>query len=132
MLIERFNIPDPEFPDEEIESLNTREMLKRFRKEYSRHVRLRYSHDNSKKEYYVNGNYGVFLLYDFNFFCRVLNVIKQWVMHHFYDFERDPSLQSRLEDFLENADETKGKNCIFESVRRCLKKAVSVQIILEH
>lgn len=58
---------------------------------------------------------------------RVLNVIKQWVMHHFYDFERDPSLELALESFLESGSggdsEGKGKNCIFESVRRCLRKA---------
>ncbi|OXA42794.1 Protein son of sevenless [Folsomia candida] len=94
LLIERFNIPDPQVPPQDAESIHAREMLKRFRKEYSRHIQL-----------------------------RVLNVIKQWVMHHFYDFERDPTLQSALEAFLETADEGRGKNCIFESVRRCLRKA---------
>lgn len=57
-------------------------------------------------------------------FDRVMNVIKQWIIHHFYDFERDPSLQITLEEFLENADDSRGKSSIFESVRRCLKKAV--------
>lgn len=42
LLIERFNVPDPETPVEESESLRTRETLKRFRKEYVRHVHLRY------------------------------------------------------------------------------------------
>jgi len=55
-----------------------------------------------------------------------MNAIKQWVIHHFYDFERDPSLQMRLEEFLETAEESRGKISIFESVRRCLKKAVSL------
>jgi hypothetical protein len=53
-------------------------------------------------------------------------------MHHFYDFERDPTLQSRLEEFLESADETRGRNCIFESVRKCLRKAVSLKLVLAH
>lgn len=96
MLIKRFKIPDPEFPKDEAESIHTREMMKRFRKEYSRHVKL-----------------------------RVLNVMKQWVLHHFYDFERDPSLQASLEEFLDNSEES--KRSIFESVKKCLRKAVSLK-----
>jgi len=117
LLIERYNIPDPDVPEEDNESLMAREMLKRFRKEYSRHVRLRFVCNISFLHTVIFIN-----LCDN---CRVLNVMKQWVMHHFYDFERDPSLKGRLEDFLEKADETRGRNCIFESVRKCLRKAVS-------
>lgn len=94
LLEDRFNIPDPEIAHHEPESIHTREMKKRFRKEYCRHVKL-----------------------------RVLNVMKQWVLHHFYDFERDPTLQQRLEKFLDNTDES--KRSIFESVKKCLRKAVS-------
>lgn len=42
LLIERFNIPEPLIPlEENPESIHVREMLKRFRKEYSRHIQLR-------------------------------------------------------------------------------------------
>lgn len=64
----------------------------------------------------------------------MLNAIKQWVLHHFYDFERDITLQVKLEEFLDTADKNKGKNCvcpsrIFESVRKCLRKAVSIILL---
>lgn len=83
LLIERFNIPEfhitqAETKDNEEVKIQTRnDMLKRFRKEYVKPVQF-----------------------------RVVNVLRHWVDHHYYDFERDITLIHKLKDFLGNV---KGK-----------------------
>ncbi|XP_058800908.1 protein son of sevenless isoform X2 [Phymastichus coffea] len=84
LLIERFKVPDPTrvYDDEERPSRESckpipREDFKRYRKEFSQPVQF-----------------------------RVLNVLRHWVDHHFYDYERDMSLLEKLLEFLSFVNET--------------------------
>lgn len=98
LLIERFKVPDPskvfEFDsDFYIGSSVLREDINRYKKEFCQPVQF-----------------------------RVLNVLRKWIQHHFYDFQRDQILLEKLKFFLLN--EISGKvlrkwaDCVFNLIER--------------
>uniref|UniRef100_H3AG57 SOS Ras/Rho guanine nucleotide exchange factor 2 n=1 Tax=Latimeria chalumnae TaxID=7897 RepID=H3AG57_LATCH len=107
LLIKRFEIPEPKPTEEDRLAIEKGDQpisveLKRFRKEYVQPVQL-----------------------------RGLNVFRHWVEHHFYDFERDPELLDRLEEFISSK-----LGCIFlgksmkkwvESITKIIKRKRQAQ-----
>ena len=103
LLIERFTIPDPEFSsDSESDSemgdksskMRMAQDMKKFREQYSQPVQF-----------------------------RVLNVLKQWVDKHFYDFQQDNDLLHQLNSFLDTIagkSMKKWVDCISKNIQRKL------------
>uniref|UniRef100_A0A3B4TRK7 Son of sevenless homolog 2 (Drosophila) n=1 Tax=Seriola dumerili TaxID=41447 RepID=A0A3B4TRK7_SERDU len=99
LLIDRIDIPEPEPTEEDRQALWNGDQpmaaeLQRFRKEYVQPVQL-----------------------------RVLNVFRQWVEHHFYDFENDPELRSRLEEYITSKSMRKW----VESINKIIKRKLQTQ-----
>ena len=57
--------------------------------------------------------------------CRVLNAIRYWVEHHYYDFQEDASLKDDLMAFLRKIKNNNLKKWI-ESIHRTLQRQVGV------
>ena len=125
LLIERFNIPDPEFSsdsesDSEIGEKSTRmriaQDMKRFRKEY------RFATISILTLRFCYCEFSFFLsFYSQPVQFRVLNVLKHWVDQHFYDFEQDSDLLHKLTSFLETISGKSMKkwvDCISKIVQR--------------
>uniref|UniRef100_A0A4W4EP66 Son of sevenless homolog 2 (Drosophila) n=1 Tax=Electrophorus electricus TaxID=8005 RepID=A0A4W4EP66_ELEEL len=105
LLIERIEIPEPEQSEADLQALWNGDQpmaaeLQRFRREYVQPVQL-----------------------------RVLNVFRQWVEHHFYDFENDPELRCRLEEYITNTLQLRGKSMRkwVESINKIIKRKMQTQ-----
>ncbi|XP_057198676.1 son of sevenless homolog 2 [Triplophysa rosa] len=105
LLIERIEIPEPEPSEADRQALWNGEQpmaaeLQRFRREYVQPVQL-----------------------------RVLNVFRQWVEHHFYDFENDPELRRRLEEYLTSTTQLRGKSMRkwVESISKIMRRKIQTQ-----
>lgn len=105
LLIDRIEIPEPEPTEEDRQALWNGDQpmaaeLQRFRKEYVQPVQL-----------------------------RVLNVFRQWVEHHFYDFDNDPELRSRLEEYITSKIQLRGKSMRkwVESINKIIKRKLQTQ-----
>ncbi|XP_077476708.1 son of sevenless homolog 2 isoform X2 [Stigmatopora argus] len=105
LLIDRIEIPEPEPTEEDRQALWNGDQpmaaeLQRFRKEYVQPVQL-----------------------------RVLNVFRQWVEHHFYDFENDPELRSRLEEYISSKIQLRGKSMRkwVESINKIIRRKLQTQ-----
>ncbi|KAJ8341104.1 hypothetical protein SKAU_G00333950 [Synaphobranchus kaupii] len=105
LLIDRIEIPEPEPTEADRQALWNGDQpmaaeLQRFRREYVQPVQL-----------------------------RVLNVFRQWVEHHFYDFENDPELCTRLEEYITSIIQLRGKSMRkwVESINKIIRRKMQTQ-----
>ncbi|XP_041710479.2 son of sevenless homolog 2-like isoform X1 [Coregonus clupeaformis] len=105
LLIDRIEIPEPEPTEADKQALWNGDQpmaaeLQRFRREYVQPVQL-----------------------------RVLNVFRQWVEHHFYDFENDPELRGKLEEYISSIIQLRGKSMRkwVESINKIIKRKMQTQ-----
>ncbi|XP_036397648.1 son of sevenless homolog 2 [Megalops cyprinoides] len=105
LLIDRIEIPEPEPTEADRQALWNGDQpmaaeLQRFRREYVQPVQL-----------------------------RVLNVFRQWVEHHFYDFENDPELRTKLEEYITSINQLRGKSMRkwVESINKIIKRKMQTQ-----
>ncbi|XP_046902061.1 son of sevenless homolog 2 [Hypomesus transpacificus] len=105
LLIDRIDIPEPEPTEADRQALWNGDQpmaaeLQRFRREYVQPVQL-----------------------------RVLNVFRQWVEHHFYDFDNDPELRCRLEEYITSKIQLRGKSMRkwVESINKIIRRKMQTQ-----
>uniref|UniRef100_A0A674AMK9 Son of sevenless homolog 2 (Drosophila) n=1 Tax=Salmo trutta TaxID=8032 RepID=A0A674AMK9_SALTR len=105
LLIDRIEIPEPEPTEADKQALWNGDQpmaaeLQRFRREYVQPVQL-----------------------------RVLNVFRQWVEHHFYDFENNPELRGKLEEYISSILQLRGKSMRkwVESINKIIKRKMQTQ-----
>lgn len=107
LLIERFNIPDASLVYETVGDKDL-ETDKIHNKNLQREDEKRY-----KKEYVQPVQF------------RVLNVLRHWVDHHFYDFEHDPTLLENLLHFLDTVSKSgKSMRKWVDSVMKIIQRKV--------
>lgn len=112
LLIERFKIPDPPLyivqpgfigsPDDlpECERTAYKQYIKRFRQEYSKPVKM-----------------------------RVINVLRSWIKNHYHDFERQPNLLDKLNEFL---DEVYENEKVLRGLIVSIKKSIDQKKICQN